>query len=393
MSEGLLQLLREEVAAELIRLGNVPDIKKGKGWSCSFCVGKTFSRNRMLRDHIRKTHARTYDDTSVSRKTIYQHLPGKDNGFQKILKLILAFYDDDVYRANGRTTYLADATTYIRSAYRRCGAVVPARQSTVYRQLIQVWDGCGPRYDILTDAPALEPYRRIGNLYITRAFANDFLRDAFIYRGNMRQIGLNYVGRCVGAGCPCWPFASLDDRRLFAIMEDLCSSQYLAQLHGDLIQKCFQHEEWLHLSIDATVKVLMGVKGQANYRQPAYVRSVALYDDAAALRRVLTVRGRTGAVLGMWPLKDESAETIGSCLYANVPRNVLEQVRHIATDDPSEALLTRLREHLPNLRFLSLDPVHLVIVYAAAHFRKRTPGQRYLRTIMNKFNKHCHGTA
>jgi len=41
----------------------------------------------------------------------------------------------------------------------------------------------------------------------------------------------------------------------------------------------------------------------------------------------------------------------------------------------------------PNLIALVLDPVHLVIVYNQAFWRKRTPGQTLLRRMQHKFNK------
>ncbi|CAK0866236.1 unnamed protein product [Prorocentrum cordatum] len=46
-----------------------------------------------------------------------------------------------------------------------------------------------------------------------------------------------------------------------------------------------------------------------------------------------------------------------------------------------------LKEVLPNLKFLSLDPVHLPIAYEYAHGNKRSPGSRVLRLIMAKLTK------
>ena len=54
--------------------------------------------------------------------------------------------------------------------------------------------------------------------------------------------------------------------------------------------------EFLCISIDATLKVAMSIKGEASYRSSHSI-------PKQALRRVLTVRGRTGAVLAMQLIK------------------------------------------------------------------------------------------
>ena len=58
----------------------------------------------------------------------------------------------------------------------------------------------------------------------------------------------------------------------------------------------------------------------------------------------------------------------------------------MATDAPSYKLFTTLKEIMPNLVALSLDPVHLSMHYESASGCKKTAGSAALRRCMAKFN-------
>ena len=60
-----------------------------------------------------------------------------------------------------------------------------------------------------------------------------------------------------------------------------------------------RNEEYVCVSADATLKVCMALKGQASYTAKADLCNSACVGDSEALRRLLTVRGRTEAVLGL----------------------------------------------------------------------------------------------
>ena len=146
-------------------------------------------------------------------------------------------------------------------------------------------------------------------------------------------------------------------------------------------------EEFESISIDATCKICLRICGQASYRAPSTVRTEAAFDDESSLRRLLTVRGRTGAVLLMQPIAVESASCVSQCLATALPAEALGQVRYVFVDDPSQALFQELRQTCPSLQLLALDPPHLAIVYEYATWRKRTPGSHLLRRIMGKLSK------
>eukprot|EP00439_Symbiodinium_sp_Y106_P034458 s6999_g4.t1 len=105
-----------------------------------------------------------------------------------------------------------------------------------------------------------------------------------------------------------------------------------------------------------------------------------------AIHTVVTVRGRSGAVVGFWPLLSEKAEHLPEAFKRNLPQTVLEQVECLATDAPSPHLFSVLQEIMPCLQALCLDPVHLAIKYEYGTGRHRTKGSSALRALLSKFN-------
>ena len=122
-------------------------------------------------------------------------------------------------------------------------------------------------------------------------------------------------------------------------------------------------KEFEYVSIDATIKCCMSVMGQESYRASREKRNQAPFDDETALRRVLSVRGRTGAVLAMIPVSSERAEEVCLALATHIPAEGLKQVQCVASDNATHKLYAELRRIMPNLQCLALDPIHLCIVY------------------------------
>ena len=106
-----------------------------------------------------------------------------------------------------------------------------------------------------------------------------------------------------------------------------------------------------------------------------------------SLRRVLTIRGRTGAVLGMHPLPREDGELVAATLKDLFSHRALSQVKFFSSDSPSAKLFKETREVCPNLMCVSLDPVHLAIVYEYAQWGKKSAGSRILRQLLRKFTQ------
>ncbi len=168
-------------------------------------------------------------------------------------------------------------------------------------------------------------------------------------------------------------------------VEDVFNSEAVRRLANSLKNEAVAHGELECISMDATLRCCMPILGQASYRASAATRAAACVDDSESKRRVLTVRGRTSAVFGLWPVPEEDARSVHQAVVAGMPLDHRTKVKHLATDNPSPRLLAYMQRAFPNLKSLSLDPLHLAIVYEYATWRKRTPDSRMLRLILRKF--------
>ena len=151
-----------------------------------------------------------------------------------------------------------------------------------------------------------------------------------------------------------------------------------------MMDTLLDNKEWLYVSVDATLRTCLKLKGQESYRAPKAARDAAPFPDTTAWRRLLTVRGRTGAVLLMAPLATEKAEHVVDEFQLSFSEASLAQIEFLATDQPSPKLFSQLRSICASLKCVALDPIHLAIVYEYAHWNKRTAGSRMLRSLLRK---------
>ena len=229
--------------------------------------------------------------------------------------------------------------------------------------------------------------RSIGYYHYDASFATLLLRQAMAVHGKAKTARTAITGHFAQLGHPAVPLLPRRVDTWMALLEDILQCPSVQGLRDTAVAECVRHQEFLHLSMDATLRVAMRVKGQANYRASKHDRAQCVVDDTEAKRRILTLRGRTGAVIAMEPIQSEGAEVVEPVLTALLPKAVREQVLYIATDNPKPVQFSSLNKAFPKLRILYLDPVHLPIVYQTAFWGKVTAGQRYVRTIQAKFNK------
>ena len=90
-----------------------------------------------------------------------------------------------------------------------------------------------------------------------------------------------------------------DVRHWWPIIEEVFTSPAVASLTVKLLTTFPDLRESQVISVDTAIKCCMGVLGQLSYRAPKAQRDAAPFADDHAFRRILTVRGRTGAALGM----------------------------------------------------------------------------------------------
>ena len=168
------------------------------------------------------------------------------------------------------------------------------------------------------------------------------------------------------------------------LLEDVAYSYAFQQRMNKMNTYLEEIDEWHYVSMDATMKICLKLKGQKPHRLSKDLRDAAPFGDDFAWRRLLIVRGRTGAVLLLWSLQDESASRIVEALFTNFTQAQLAAIVHIASDSPSEQIFTELRVICPSLQSLMLDPIHLAIVYEYGFWNKRSAGSKQLRRILSK---------
>ena len=74
------------------------------------------------------------------------------------------------------------------------------------------------------------------------------------------------------------------------LLKDISSSQSFNDRMSCMRACLKDHDEWRYISVDATVKLCLKLKGQASYRASTAEREAAPFGDDTAWRRILTVR-------------------------------------------------------------------------------------------------------
>ena len=189
------------------------------------------------------------------------------------------------------------------------------------------------------------------------------------------------------AGNPLSNLYPSHTRHWWPLVEDILRAEEVEGLRQRIFNTLERDGEFEALSIDGTLKLCMTLQGQATYRASAQIRNSACFGDEAALRRILTIRGRTSAVLAMQAVGCEDAATVREVFESCFSPRALMQIKYVSTDSPSSKLYAELKKVCPNLECLSLDPVHLAIVYAYAQWGKRSAGSKVLRQVLNRVNQ------
>lgn len=145
--------------------------------------------------------------------------------------------------------------------------------------------------------------------------------------------------------------------RWWPLVEDVFHSQQSCLLRTSILKECTEHQEFTTLSIDGTFKICLSLLGQVPFNAPKKRRAEAAFRDEDSIRRVITVRGKTGAVVAMFGAAGEGSDHIAEGLQKHLSKESLIQVCFVATDAPSRRLFCKLKEILPNLRGLLLDPL------------------------------------
>ena len=262
-----------------------------------------------------------------------------------------------------------------------------ATSSTIDRKVILCLTGDGPKY-LDAELGKTSALRNVGCTYYDADFANVIFCEMIRCQGKAKMVATNLVHFFLSKGCRVVFLLPRQATTVYLkIMEELMDSPIVKHWLKTLATECIHHKEFTHVSTDVTARMAMRLKGQSTYREPKAVRNANVVGDDLAKRRILTIRGRTGGVLAMEPIKSESSEDVQNFLMSSITSEALGQIEYLATDQPSAVLFQHLSEVCSSLRAIYLDEVHLCIVWNVAFWRKSSLGQKALHRVQDKFNR------
>ena len=383
VDKNMFQSLIEEInrTREGITDGTVAITTKGGRAACPLCPFRSLSARHRSATQCVLHHIRMYH---CPREGAGLRLRLYAPGGTKHVKILKALWDSDAAGGRLGANLLSRCAALLRE---HVDGETLSHANSFDRGIVFVLTVDGPRFMLKAVADAAGEIRRCGYTYYTRGFAEAFLREMVLAHGRVKPTRARLLHAFITSGNELSFMLPKNVRTWLELLEDVMNSTCVRSIGIALVQECTAHEEWRFICMDATLRVAMRIKGQANYRAPAAVRQACVVKDDAALRRVLTVRGRTGAVLLTHLVRTEAAADIVEAVRSSVPKEAVDQVECVATDQPSGVLFQQLGEVLPNLRCLYLDAVHIVIVYNTAFWHKSTPGQIILRRMQAKFLK------
>ncbi|CAE7686642.1 unnamed protein product [Symbiodinium sp. CCMP2456] len=355
ISDGLKTLLSEEVQTVYEELRTKSRRVDGRRL-CPMCPFRSFAQLRQLRTHIEKHHV-------VANQYVC-------SGTEQV-KVILAMFNHSASSQIPASDILQKSATLLRDT------VQPRLKNNcnhIDQHIQLVLDVAGPRYVNAKFVGNGLDVRRVRYLYYTHSFADLLIREAVLNHAQVRTM----VTRChmpaLEHGNRISTLLPGDVRYWLPIMEDITSPAAFRGEVSEMTRSLELNDEWHYVSMDATVKVCLKLLGQETYRAPKTVRNAAPFGDAA-WRRILSVRGRSGAVLLLRPLQNESSEQLVEAFTETFSADKLGTICHVATDSPSEKLYTQMKAICPKLESLMLDPVHLAIVCEYGFWNKKSPAQ------------------
>ena len=302
----------------------------------------------------------------------------------KQLKIVMALFNSDRTLGIASCSYLERSATILRNS------VEPALDSgrnDIDRFIRLAFAGDGPIYRSVEWVEKERNLRRVGNILYTKEFADMVYQELILHESKVKAMLPRLYLRASLAGNELGSLYPSHCRHWWPIVEDIFASPPVQEKQSAHLESMLAREEFEVVSLDSTCKVTFSLCGQASWRAPAAIRRQAAISEEDSNRRVLTVRGRTGFVLLMAPMRSEAPLVIAETLRDCLSDRFLRQIRHIFIDDPKPVTFQDFSRVCPNLVSVSLDTTHLPIVYEYASYRKRTPGSRALRAIMCKFNR------
>ena len=254
------------------------------------------------------------------------------------MKIVLALFDDAASSQTQPARLLQQSASVLQKTVQ---PEVSNSMNRIDKHIRLVLDCSGPRYVNAECIGSDLCVRRVRNLYYTHSFADMILREAvlnhaqvpwfvfivysvsellyeiitiLILRIDAKPKVRSMVTRChmqaIDQGSRITTMFPTNSRQWHPIMEDVAFSDAFELKLSEMTTCLERNDEWHYISMDATMKICLKVMGQESYRASKDRREAAPFPDEIAFRRVLTVRGRSGAVLLLHPLQGEASEHV-----------------------------------------------------------------------------------
>lgn len=308
IGDRLLDCLANEVKAAVKQVDRSGRSRLGS-WKCTLCPFRSFARKQHLVTHLRQ-----------------QHRAGKQfvcSG-TKQLRAIIAMWDNNQLLSQPHGDYLA------QSARVMAQSIVPAldsRHNLIDRDIRLLLTDKGPVFVNLRTVDESNTYRRVGNTYYTREFAEIIKSEALVNKARARTILPRLAMRFMEAGSTLASLVPSWQETIWCILEDVFMSPVATLLQQRYVGDMVQSEEMESLSLDCTMRITMTLMGQAHWRADQETKASAVIPESESLRRILTIRGRTGAVMGILAIPQESVEFLAQAMLSNLDERVRAGVR------------------------------------------------------------------
>ena len=372
VSKRLLDALESEVDSETAsvmasRLG-CSAAERGGRVPCPLCPFRCFANVSAVVRHLQKAHTRQKHFVCSGRKQ---------------RKIVVALHDSGALSGRPPLDLLTRSAAMLRSS------VVPALPdniTAVDRRIRLVLTGAGPVYMNVAALGKSVMVRRVGNLHYTRCFANLFWRELCMAKGRLAEALTRVQLHVSTLGCELGNLLPQHSKIMWKVAQDMFALAPVRDLTAGFFRELLEHEEFETLSMDGTVKICLGIMGQAGAAVVRKDADAAAMPEASHLRKLVTVRGRSGAVLALRLVREESADEIAAQVLNCFSEEQRQQVKFVGVDNPSRAMHVAFKAVFPSLVCLFLDAVHLAMNYEKGHGGRRSPGSVALRRVLAKFS-------
>ena len=366
---ALLDALQCEVAHETatVSANLVGEEDGSRGLACSLCPFRRLPTRAGLLSHLSKSHKMSNHFVCSGKK-------------QK--RLLVALHDADMLAGREPMDLLARSAALLRSSVE---PALPSHAQRIDGLIRMVLTEHGPKYVNLEEIGRSVVVRRVGNLYYTMGFANLLYREIMMSKGRLQE-ALNRVHLQIGlSGCETANLLPGHGKVMWRVVQDVMLSEPILETRSSLLEQMQEADEFQTLGIDGTVKVSLAIMGQAPVSVQGTKRKASAFAENECYRKVVSVVGRTGCLLALRMVREESADEIGQELRRCFTDEQLGQVRYVGADNPSRHMLETLQKLLPGLKLLFLDATHLAMNFEKCCGGKRSKGSAALRRVMAKF--------